>query len=123
MGTLVVQLCGSLSLPPSKTPSIVLTPRHRHIRSSVEQNGKGQASYKVVRYADNALPSSSWAHPPVWIVYLVFALDAVQTVLAMSDAWEVSIVNWNNPNIFANGFPWQLTTVPLMAGLGELTSP
>ncbi|KAI0066606.1 hypothetical protein BV25DRAFT_1408204 [Artomyces pyxidatus] len=51
------------------------------------------------------------------LVYGIFCLDIVQTVLGTQLAWYWMIINWNNPASLEDTFNWPSTTIPIMCAL------
>jgi hypothetical protein len=59
-----------------------------------------------------------WHHPNRNIVYVVFALDILQTVFATHCAWGMLVHGWGDPNILIHP-PWSSFTFPIMTGISE----
>ncbi|KAK6978084.1 hypothetical protein R3P38DRAFT_3236178 [Favolaschia claudopus] len=55
-----------------------------------------------------------------FLVYLVFFMDAVQTVLLTHHGWWFTITIWGVPDRFEE-IPWSGPTIPFMAGLVSAT--
>ncbi|KAJ7793954.1 hypothetical protein B0H14DRAFT_2924639 [Mycena olivaceomarginata] len=90
-GTLIMQLCEFLASVPDKEMTL-----DRHVLPELSRDTRGLRS----------------------LVYLVFFIDTVQTMLLTHHGWWFTITIWGVPDRFEE-LVWSASAIPFMAGLSE----
>ncbi|KAF8067794.1 hypothetical protein FPV67DRAFT_1157671 [Lyophyllum atratum] len=73
----------------------------------------GVVALQVYIYSSSGFKDSKWIRG---LVGTIFVLDILQTIFATHCVWQLVILGWGDPSVFAFP-PWTSVTFPIMSGI------